>query len=181
MSTELVSIVFAGIALFISVAGYWLNFRMRKKDFQIAVLKEQLRVGEGVVSAMLNYHDVIKKMYSKEFVQVLNNYGLETPPRAVLEQISLKLLARNAELHAQHYANLLTSCVYLPESVVQAALNFYESMGSLFSDQDYVKYSDIIYNECFDCITETIVCIRNEAGIDHLSIETRNLLKASNE
>jgi len=176
MDAGIISIVFSGVALVVSVAGYWLNYRMRLKDFQLAIMREQLSASQTLVQIVLDHNAEAKRDYEQKVVPVMQQYGMEEWPKTVVSNLNMSLLVKYSELHNKYYKLFLLQSVVLPDTIVDAGLNYFDRVGKMMENNDYMKTNDVIHFEFYDDLAELIAVIREEIGIDRLAEETRRLL-----
>jgi len=158
---------------FLSLFNFYLLFKFRKKDFQLAVLKEQMDAYRKLIANLFDLNMSINKAYDEVFPNDSNQD--ENNFENMLEKQDA-VIVKFKDDYATTYNNFQSLIYILPDEVIESAFNYFHFVATVYEDP---YDADVAANKlknlnqkAFDVVNE----IRNHMVIDDLTDATKHML-----
>lgn len=164
-------------SMLISLCALILTWRMRKKDFQISVHKEQILSAHLLIEKQLELQSRLIKYYQEDVSYLFTKHGPSIPDD------QLAIVQGNVFIKAEEeYNSLLRSIqiqsILLPNSVLESGYDYLKYISNLFENHNNSDLGFKLYTEVYEQINNTVNAVRDELGINHLSNANRTLFKS---
>lgn len=166
----------------VGTANLILVFRFRKKDFQIAVLKEQFEAYNKLLENLFQTSELLRQAYNKEMGEkLLRGIAFLNNPDE-LETVHRLIFVNFGSEYTASFSRSQSLMFLLPEDVIVAVHEYYRYVGDLFENNSEdpelgVKLSTEVNQKVFDVMN----VIRQHLAIDSISKETRKLFASDKQ
>lgn len=163
--------------MMISLCALIITWRMRKKDFQISVHKEQLHVSQKLIDEQVELHRELIGHYQFNVAHLVSESGdLLNITEEQLRLSQAIVFQRSAEAYNKYLRVLQFHSIILPNAVTESGYEFLLYVGDLFENNNDSDLGVKLHSEVYEKINDTVNAVRRELGIDHLSDVNRSLL-----
>jgi hypothetical protein len=161
----------------ISFCALLISWRLRKKDFQLNVHREQIQASQKLIDMQFELQEVLIANYHHNFGSLVNQSGdLEKISEEEMLDAQAAVFQMSIHAYNKYLRVMQTQGLILPNPVFESGNEYIEYVGALF-EGDYDHDLGVkLYEELYHRIGTTINAVRDELGIDHLSNVNRNFL-----
>ncbi len=122
-------------SLAVSVCSLFIVYTYRKKDFQIAILKEQMAAYSDLLENLFQTKEALNKLYqSKMSESVLNESDEDFVDKFELTQTLI--FVEFGEEYDKSFNRFQKQIFLLPEDVIDATMAYYNYMADLFENNN---------------------------------------------
>ena len=173
-----IPIFISGLALAVAICSFYLGYQFRKKDFQVAILKEQISAYNELIKTLFQLNQSINETYSKTISaeQAIND-------EKYWEQIPLiqQFMFAGFTPYTESFNKYQSMIHLLPEDVIDATMNYYNYFANLFEKENDHELGVKLLTELNQQVYEVINVIRQHIGIDDISEANMKILSAGKQ
>src|SRR5882672_4459616 len=144
------------LTFLLSLCNFYLLFRFRKKDFQIAILKEQFNAYGRLIETLFYTAERINQVYKEnidaEKLLSDNNY-LEN-----IETVQRLIFVKFGDEYTASFNKFQSLIFLLPEDVMNATMKYYQCLSHLFENENDadlgIKLSINLYHKVYEVINK---------------------------
>jgi hypothetical protein len=175
--SDYILLAIALCSMLISLCALLFTWRMRKKDFQISIHKEQLLSAHKLVEKQLELQSVLINFYQQDVAYIITEKGLSFPDDR-LWQVQNTVFLKAAPEYNSLLRSIQIQSILLPNSVLETGYDYLKYISDLFELHNDHELGIKLQSEVYNQINNTINAIRSELGIDHLSDANKTLFRS---
>jgi hypothetical protein len=163
------------LSLAISGSSLLLVFIWRKKDFQIAILKEQMTAYNNLIQNLFVTSQEINTAYNEKIGKLLVEKGLDYSDEELNLQQTL-LFADFNEKYNESFNKFQAHVHLLPEDVIDTTMDYYTYMTELFRNNNDAELGVKLLTDLNQKTYEVVNAIREHLAIDDITERIKKML-----
>lgn len=163
----------------LAIANFYLLFKFRKKDFQIAILKEQIIAYNKLLENLFQTNERIRQAYNEgiDVEKLLSDPGS-------IEQLQMEqslIFLKFGTYYSASFSKFQSLMFLLPEDVIVVTHNYYSYFANLFENENDNDLGIKLYSSLNQKVFDVMNIIREHLATDAITSETRKLFSSAKQ